>query len=142
MTSAQQDPKEDARLLALLEGSELAFRKFGVRAPSMDDLAGHLGVSKKTLYKHVKDKADLETFFFKEWLEGVLKTLATLIKISLNKDEFRVMIPQIPPLVAEILYNNIDKKDVHEAVACIFDFKSRLYQYHYLSSENAILTQS
>ena len=59
MTSAQQDPKEDARLLALLEGSELAFRKFGVRAPSMDDLAGHLGVSKKTLYKHVKDKADL-----------------------------------------------------------------------------------
>ena len=89
-----------------------------------------------------KDKADLETFFFKEWLEGVLKTLATLIKISLNKDEFRVMIPQIPPLVAEILYNNIDKKDVHEAVACIFDFKSRLYQYHYLSSENAILTQS
>ena len=39
-----------------------------------------------------KDKPDVEKFFFKEWLEPVVKTLATLIKITLNKDEFRVMV--------------------------------------------------
>ena len=84
----------------------------------------------------------MEKFFFKEWLEGVTKPLTTLIKIQLNNDEFRVLIGSIPPLLAEILYNNINDKDVFSALGSVFEAKARIYQYHYLSSENAILTQS
>jgi hypothetical protein len=84
----------------------------------------------------------VEKFFFKEWLEGVTKPLTTLIKITLNTDEFRVLLGAIPPLMAEILYNNINNKDVFSALGSVFEHKARIYQYHYLSSENAILTQS
>ncbi len=35
------------------------FMKYGIRSVTMDDLARHLSVSKKTLYKYFKDKNDL-----------------------------------------------------------------------------------
>ncbi len=35
------------------------FMRFGIKAVSMDDIARELSISKKTLYKHVKDKNDL-----------------------------------------------------------------------------------
>ena len=35
------------------------FMRFGVKAVSMDDVARELSISKKTLYKYVKDKSDL-----------------------------------------------------------------------------------
>ncbi|RPG81349.1 MAG: TetR/AcrR family transcriptional regulator [Crocinitomicaceae bacterium TMED114] len=59
MSPAPQNSTLDTRLDALLDGCEQTFRRIGVRAVSMDDLARELGVSKKTLYKYCKDKADL-----------------------------------------------------------------------------------
>lgn len=59
MSPINQGTHKDARLSELLGGCERAFRRFGVRAVSMDDLASQLGVSKKTLYRYFKDKADL-----------------------------------------------------------------------------------
>ena len=35
------------------------YRKYGVKSVTMDDIARELGLSKKTLYSHVKDKKDL-----------------------------------------------------------------------------------
>ena len=35
------------------------FMRLGIKAVNMDDVARHLGVSKKTLYKYFKDKRDL-----------------------------------------------------------------------------------
>ena len=43
----------------ILKGAEDLFKKYGVRSISMDDIARHLGVSKKTLYQHFADKDDL-----------------------------------------------------------------------------------
>jgi AcrR family transcriptional regulator len=43
----------------ILEGTEVLFMKFGVRSVSMDDIARHLAVSKKTLYQHFADKDEL-----------------------------------------------------------------------------------
>lgn len=37
------------------------FMTYGVRSVSMDDIARHLGISKKTLYQHFKDKNELVT---------------------------------------------------------------------------------
>ena len=43
-------------------GDALAvFMKYGIKSVTMDDLARHLGMSKKTIYSFVKDKNDLIT---------------------------------------------------------------------------------
>jgi len=43
----------------LLEGARKIFMQYGIKSVSMDDMAKHLGMSKKTLYVYVKDKEDL-----------------------------------------------------------------------------------
>lgn len=45
----------------ILKGSEELFMKYGVRSISMDDIARHLSVSKKTLYQHFTDKEEIIT---------------------------------------------------------------------------------
>lgn len=40
----------------ILEHSQELFYRYGTRSVTMDDIARQLGVSKKTLYKHFKDK--------------------------------------------------------------------------------------
>jgi len=42
----------------LLKVREL-YMRYGIKSITMDDVASHLGISKKTLYQHVSDKDDL-----------------------------------------------------------------------------------
>lgn len=53
----------------ILEGALELFMKFGVRSVSMDDIARHLSMSKKTLYQHFKDKDELVLMAAKSHLE-------------------------------------------------------------------------
>ena len=53
----------------ILKGAEELFTKYGVRSISMDDIARHLSVSKKTLYQHFADKEDIVTITCKAHLE-------------------------------------------------------------------------
>lgn len=43
----------------ILEGAEGLFMRYGIKSVTMDDIARELGISKKTLYQHVANKADL-----------------------------------------------------------------------------------
>ena len=43
----------------ILEEAEKLFMKFGMRSVTMDDIAKHLGISKKTIYANFKDKNEL-----------------------------------------------------------------------------------
>lgn len=43
----------------IIEKARNLFMKYGLRSITMDDLSHELGISKKTLYIHFKDKADL-----------------------------------------------------------------------------------
>jgi AcrR family transcriptional regulator len=45
--------------IQLIEGAMALFMRLGVKSVNMDDVASHLGVSKKTLYLYFKDKEDL-----------------------------------------------------------------------------------
>lgn len=49
---------EDKRRELVSKAAEI-YMKFGVKSMTMDEMARQLGVSKKTLYLHVKDKNDL-----------------------------------------------------------------------------------
>src|SRR5260221_9289433 len=45
----------------ILKEAATLFTKYGIRSISMDDIARHLSVSKKTLYQHFADKDELVT---------------------------------------------------------------------------------
>lgn len=49
----------DSKLTSILEAATSLFRRFGFRSISMDEIASELGMSKKTLYQYVDNKADL-----------------------------------------------------------------------------------
>jgi TetR/AcrR family transcriptional regulator, cholesterol catabolism regulator len=51
------------------KGAEDLFMRYGVRSISMDDIARHLSVSKKTLYQHFADKEDIVTLTCRGHLE-------------------------------------------------------------------------
>ena len=52
---------EEERILAdkIYEAAQNLFLSIGVRSVTMDDLSGHLGISKKTLYQFIDNKAEL-----------------------------------------------------------------------------------
>lgn len=60
----EQDNKEK-----LLKGAEDLFMRYGVRSITMDDIARHLGISKKTIYQHFADKDDVVVSVAKSRLE-------------------------------------------------------------------------
>lgn len=43
----------------ILDGARELFFSYGIRSVSMDDIARHLGMSKKTVYQHFKDKDEI-----------------------------------------------------------------------------------
>lgn len=43
----------------ILKGATELFLRYGIRSVSMDNIASHLGVSKKTLYQYFKDKDEM-----------------------------------------------------------------------------------
>lgn len=52
----EQDNKE-----RILRGAEELFMRYGVRSVSMDDIARHLSISKKTIYQYFTDKDEVVT---------------------------------------------------------------------------------
>ncbi len=72
----------------LIKSLEL-FKQYGLRSVSMDDIASELAISKKTIYEHVKDKAEL--------IEMVL-----LKKLNFNIKEF------------EEVFNNFNKNAIEK----------------------------
>lgn len=60
------------------------YNKFGIKSITMDDVARELGISKKTLYQHVKDKADLVE---KAMMQKTLRyrtNIKTIVKKNMN----------------------------------------------------------
>jgi len=58
MAEEQDNPKDD-RGERLIEEAAKVFWTYGIKSMTMDDMSTRLGISKKTLYQHVKDKNDL-----------------------------------------------------------------------------------
>jgi AcrR family transcriptional regulator len=67
----------------IIEGAAALFRTYGVKAVTMDSLANHIGMSKRTIYENFSEKEEI--------LEGVLQMMAekqrTLVKRILDDSE-------------------------------------------------------
>ena len=71
----------------ILKGAEDLFMKYGVRSISMDDIARHISVSKKTLYQYFADKEELVTMVSTSHLERSMKQYEDLRVHSTNSIE-------------------------------------------------------
>lgn len=60
---------EEKRKQIFVQSAQL-FMRLGIRSVNMDDVAGELKMSKKTLYKYVNDKADLVYQVFQHYLNS------------------------------------------------------------------------
>jgi AcrR family transcriptional regulator len=69
------------------KGAEDLFMRYGVRSISMDDIARHLSVSKKTLYQHFADKEDMVTMTCKAHLDRHEQEFQTIRKTARNAIE-------------------------------------------------------
>jgi AcrR family transcriptional regulator len=65
----------------ITEASEL-FKKYGIKRITVDDIAKHLGISKKTLYLHFADKKDLVTVCTRHILETEQKVFDEIKETS------------------------------------------------------------
>jgi AcrR family transcriptional regulator len=68
----------------ILNGAVELFMKYGVRSISMDDIARHLSVSKKTLYQHYEDKDELVTLASTRHIEESKKQYEALTASAKN----------------------------------------------------------
>jgi len=68
----------------ILKGAEGLFLKYGARSISMDDIARHLSVSKKTLYQHFADKEDIVTQVCQSHMENKWQKFEAIRKQAAN----------------------------------------------------------
>ena len=66
-------PKEqnipDSTAQEILHGASELFMRYGVKSITMDEIARHLSMSKKTIYQHFADKDELVNTFARESME-------------------------------------------------------------------------
>lgn len=71
----------------ILEEAEKLFMKFGMRSVTMDDIAKHLGMSKKTIYANFKDKNELVLNLISKMIKSDECNMEDCIKNSDNAIE-------------------------------------------------------
>lgn len=89
------------------------YKKYGIKSITMDEVARQLGISKKTLYQHFKDKADLveQTMMFT--IQNYFSKISNLLKEDLNAIEELLTINNF--------LNNVIEKEHNPAID--FDLK-------------------
>ncbi len=91
---------------------ETLFMKFGVRSVSMDDIARHLSISKKTLYQHFADKDELVTLMAQRHMKQ-------------DKEGFDVITNQSKNAIDELVkISALMKRDLEDMNPCLlFDLQ-------------------
>ncbi|MDG1780760.1 MAG: TetR/AcrR family transcriptional regulator [Flavobacteriales bacterium] len=74
----------EEKLTKIISEAQAVFMRFGIKSVNMDDIARHLGISKKTLYKYVSDKADLVQKCFFMHCEMEEKQLSRISSMDMN----------------------------------------------------------
>ena len=74
----------DEKELKIAQQASEIFMRYGIKSVNMDDMARHLGISKKTLYQHFKDKEDLLTKAVSCFNEREDCAISKIVKEKLN----------------------------------------------------------
>src|SRR5579864_5297026 len=68
----------------IISGGKELFLKAGIKSVTMDDIAKHLGMSKKTIYQFFKDKNELVTALVKQRLQDDEDEMTEMLNKSGN----------------------------------------------------------
>ncbi|HNP19307.1 MAG TPA: TetR/AcrR family transcriptional regulator [Fulvivirga sp.] len=71
----------------IIAGAGELFHKYGIRSVSMDDIARHLSISKKTIYQYYKDKDEIVTLALKAHMDHEKLEYGEACKESANAIE-------------------------------------------------------
>ena len=94
----------------IIEGGEELFLKAGIKSVTMDDIAKHLGMSKKTIYQFFKDKNDLVIALVKKKLKDDEDQMCTIISQSGNVIEEMINMMKC----SEEIFSKINPVAVHD----------------------------
>ena len=76
--------------------------KYGLKSQTMDDIAKELGMSKKTIYQFVENKAELIKFTLKDYLDEEKELMAGILKNAKNSlDEMIQLIEYLSQALRE-----------------------------------------
>jgi TetR/AcrR family transcriptional regulator, cholesterol catabolism regulator len=77
----------------ILQGAEELFFKYGIKAITMDDIAKHLAISKKTIYQYYKEKEEIINTLMNEKIKEDEKKFSKLHSDSPNviQEVFAIM---------------------------------------------------
>jgi len=70
--------KLDQTAIEIVKGASELFMRYGLKSVTMDDIARHLSISKKTIYQHFSDKDELVNTFTAVVLENQEKELLSI----------------------------------------------------------------
>ncbi|PLX18831.1 MAG: hypothetical protein C0599_11675 [Salinivirgaceae bacterium] len=97
----------DKKLEEIIYKSAELFKQYGVRSVSMDDISREMGISKKTLYKHVKNKNELvekileftferEQQFFCDKAKPEVNAIDALLEVSIFiSEQIKLFTPSV-----------------------------------------------
>lgn len=68
----------------IIKGCDDLFLRYGLKSVTMDDIAAHVSVSKKTIYQHFSDKNELINLVAKTHMEQELKDIEEIVANSEN----------------------------------------------------------
>jgi AcrR family transcriptional regulator len=79
--------KDNKQYVALLSKSRELFMRHGVKSLTMDEIAKQMGMSKKTIYQFVDNKADLVKLTMQDFLGEERKLIEGILEKSGNSIE-------------------------------------------------------
>ena len=94
----------------ILHGGEELFLKAGIKSVTMDDIAKHLGMSKKTIYQFFKDKNELVTALVKKKLKEDEEEMVEYISRSANVIEEMIAMTKC----SEEMFSRINPIVIHD----------------------------
>jgi AcrR family transcriptional regulator len=94
----------------IIEGGEELFLKAGIKSVTMDDIARHLGMSKKTIYQFFKDKNELVTAMVKKKLKEDEEQMIEFISKSANVIEEMINMTKC----SEDMFSRINPIVIHD----------------------------
>ncbi len=112
----------------ILTGAQELFFRFGIRSITMDDIAKHLGMSKKTIYQFFKDKDDVVQSLMEAKLKEDERDFALIQQESKNivDEVFSIMrrMSQLFSKINPVIFHDLQK--YHPQVWQLFkEFKSK-----------------
>jgi len=106
-------PTTDELKERILAQAEVLVCRYGIKRITMDDLAKDLGISKKTIYLHFKDKDELVHLLITEMLGREISVMATNEAQAQNAvEEMFQVVTQLSGLLSRmnpIIFNDMQK---------------------------------